>query len=261
VNRRGGLSWLNHIDSAVLAASSASTGLPVSNLQTIRLKRVWRSAGDLTISITAAFPAPRPIDVLGLFGCNATESALWRWRLSSTAAHDGDQYDTGVAAMNRALILGARGQAVQVRPAGPVMAAYLKLDLMDSGLPYFQAGLLWAGTLWQPEVNFSYGQAPKVGDDSVTSTSKGGDDYTDVLPQYMTDSFTLPAVTEAEYQDTLLELDRIAGTARNVLWLRTPQDDATRNKTAILGRMTALAPSPSVSHNRRSRQFQIKERL
>ena len=93
-----------------------------------------------------------------------------------------------------------------------------------------------------------------------TSTSVGGLDYTDVRPQYMTDSFTLPLLTEAEYQGKVLDLDRVAGTARNVLWLRTPWGTY-QNDAAMLGRMTALAPAPSVAHNRRARQFQIKERL
>jgi hypothetical protein len=260
VNRKCGLSWVNHVDAAVLAASSQSPGLPVGNLQLIGLKPVWRSAGMTTVWLTAALPASRPIGVLGVFGCNASDAAVWRWRLSSTADHTGDLYDTGEVEMNRALILGKRGQAVHLLSDGAITAQFLKLDLIDGGLSYLEAGKLWAGELIQFERNFSYGQAPKVGDDSVTTPSFGGVDYTDVRAQYMTDSFTLPALTEDELQQKIQDLDWRSGTAGNVLWLPTP-GGTYQNAQAILGRMTALAPAPSVAHATRSRQFQIKERL
>jgi hypothetical protein len=75
----------------------------------------------------------------------------------------GDLYDSGAVAMNRAVILRARSQAVLLLPA-TVTARYLKIDFADSALLYLEAGLAWAGPLFQPSRNFNYGQAPTVQD-------------------------------------------------------------------------------------------------
>jgi hypothetical protein len=258
INTNGALSWINAFDAAVLAASSEAAGLPIGNLQSGHLVTKWRSDGDLSVWWTADFGAAFPIDIVGIFGANSTAAATLHIRLSSTDAHDGNLYDSGVVAMNRAVILRLRSQALLLLPSR-VNARYLKIDLTDSGPAYLEAGIAWAGPLFQPARNFSYGQAPAVQDPSVTTPSVGGQEYTDLRPKRMTDTFTFALLTEAEAQQAL-DLDAAVGTASNVLWVRNPgQPDM--NQNAILGRMTALAPAGSVTFNRRSRQFQIAERL
>ncbi|HYD05951.1 MAG TPA: hypothetical protein VEC60_09500, partial [Reyranella sp.] len=152
----------------------------------------------------------------------------------------------------------AKAQALALI-AAPVTARYVKIDLEDSGLSYLEAGLAWIGQLFQPERNFSYGEAPALQDPSTTTYSVGGQGYTDLRPAKMTDTFTFPALTELEAK-AIAQMDAAVGTALNLLWVRNPTQ-ADQNRTAILGVQVQIGQMPVVTHNRRSRQFQIVERL
>jgi hypothetical protein len=264
MNTNGGLSWANALDGAVLTATSEAAGLPIGNLQVQHLSTKWRSDGALNVAWMADMIAAQPIDTIGIFGANFTAAAQWRIRLSSSAAHAGDLYDSGLVAMNPAIRVDRRSPAAIIAKsqtlsllAAPVTARYLKIDLADSGPAYLEAGLPWVGQLWQPGRNFSYGQAPAVVDPSTTTKSVAGNGYTDLRPQYMSDTFTFGLLTEAESK-TVEALDAAVGTALNLLWVRDP---ANANATAILGTQVQIAQMPIGSFNRRSRQFQIAERL
>jgi hypothetical protein len=266
MNTNGGLSWINYLDAAVLSASSEASGLPVGNLQVLHLSTKWRSDGMLNASLMADYGTALPVDVLGIFGGNFSAACQWRIKLSSTAAHDGDLYDSGLVAMNPDIRVDRRkptaviskSQAVHLL-AAPVTARYRKMEFQDTGLSYLEAGLAWDGKLTQFERNFAYGQAPQTQDPSTITTSRGGNAYTDLRPQFMTDSFTFPALTEDEAK-ILQAMDEAVGTARNLLWLRNP-NQASQNKTALLGYQLQIGPMPIVAFNRRSRQFQLAERL
>jgi hypothetical protein len=263
----GGLSWVNNLDNAVLAATSEVPTLPLSNLKVPHLATKWRSvAGVLSVAWTADLLTALPNDIVGVFGANFTVAATWRLRLSSSAAHTGNLYDSGIIAMAPARRQDLRDPGAPVLKAqallklpSTVTARYWKLDLIDSGLPYLEAGLAWSGPLLQTERNFDYGQAPQMQDPSVTAATIGGQSYDDQRPQFMTDSFTCARLTDAEVQ-SFLDMDAAVGKVRNLLWVKNP-GAAEMNRTAILGKQTELGPSPSVFFNRRSRQFQIAERL
>jgi hypothetical protein len=266
MNTNGGLSWINTLDAAVLAASSEVPDLPIGNLQSQHLSTKWRSAGSLSVSWTADMVTAMPVDAIGVFGANFTAAAQWRIRLSSSAAHAGDLYDSGLIAMNPEIRVDRRKPSAPISKsqalhliAAAVTARYLKIDFVDSGLAYLEAGLAWVGKLWQPAQNFSYGQAPAFQDPSTTTKAVAGNAYTDLRPQYKTDTFTFPLLTEAEAQ-TVLQMDNAVGTALNLLWVRDPSA-ANMNKTAVLGYQVQIGQMPVVSFNRRTRQFQIAERL
>jgi hypothetical protein len=266
MNNNGGLSWINYLDGAQLAASSEVPDLPIANLQSQHLSTKWRSAGALSVWWTADYGQALPVDVIGWFGANFTAAAQRRIRLSSSNAHAGDLYDSGLGAMTpdirvdrrKPTAIVSKSQAVHLL-SSPITARYLKIDFSDSGLDYLEAGLAWAGQLWQPARNFSYGEAPAMQDPSTTTKSVAGNAYTDLRPQFMADTFTFPALTEAEAK-TLLGMDGVVGTAMNLLWIRNPRP-AEMSKTALLGMQVQIGQMPIVAFDRRSRQFQLAERL
>jgi len=266
MNTNGGLSWINYLDAAVLAASSEVPDLPIGNLQSQHLSTKWRSAGALSVWWTADYASALPVDVIGVFGANFTAAAQWRIRLSSSAAHTGDLYDSGLINMNPEIRVDRRKPSAPVSKSqalhllsSPVTTKYRKIDFQDSGLPYLESGLAWDGKLFQTAQNFSYGQAPAFQDPSTTTKAVAGNAYTDLRPQYMTDTFTFPLLTEAEAK-TILQMDAAVGTALNLLWVRDPSP-ANMNSTAVLGYQVQIGQMPIVSFNRRTRQFQIAERL
>lgn len=266
MNRNAGISWINYFDAAVLVASSEAAGLPVTNLQSEHLATKWRSEGAADVAIMADFGEALPVDTIGIFGANFTADAQWRIRLSSSAAHAGDLYDSGLVAMSPHIRVDRRKKSAPVSKSqalhllgAPVTARYWKVDFADAGRTFFEIGLGWVGPLWQTQRNFSYGEAPLVQDPSTTTTTFGGNDYTDLRPQKMTDTFSFGLMTEAEAA-IALEIDQAIGTACSFLWIRAPLS-ATRNRDCILGRQPQLNALPSVAHDRRSRQYQIVERL
>lgn len=255
----GGLSWVNSVLGATVTATSEVSTLPLSNLQDDHVAIAYRSADASDLTIDFDLGSAVTIALVGLFGCNFTSAATWRIEISIVSAGGTDAYDSGVVAAN---VASGYGQTVKVLPA-PVVGRYVRIILSDSGLAsvgYFQIGSAWIGALWQPAKNFSYGQQIGRVDPSVKSKSRGGQLYIDVRDQYRTHQFTMDFLTETEIYDEVFELDRVAGTSSNILWV--PDPSGTRqNRQAIFGTLTDLAPAANPFFATFSRQYQIEERL
>lgn len=255
----GGLSWVNHALGATITATSEVSTLPLSNLQDDHVAVAYRSvdASDLTIDFDLG--SALIIAVVGLFGCNLTAAATWRIMISAVSAGATDLYDGGAVAANVAT---GYGQMVQVLPA-PVTGRYVRIVLSDAGVAsagYFQIGAAWIGDLWQPAKNFSYGQQFGRVDPSVKSKSRGGQLYIDVRDQYRTHQFSMDFLTEAEIFDETLELERVAGTGSNILWIPDP-GGIYQNRQAIFGTLTDLSPAANPYFAVFSKAYQIEERL
>lgn len=257
-----GLSWVNHLETAIIATNSEVAGLPLANLTDLHGATIWRTQTHTGVTITLDFGSAKPVKAAMIAAANFSASATWRLRLSTTSAHAGDLSDSGVVAMNRGLIDNKRSQAAMVL-AGAISTRYAKLDLDDPGRAaqgYFDVGLLWIGDLWQPARNFSWGAQGGLRDESPVSSSIGGQDYVDVRDKFRAETFSFNFLTDAEYFASIDQIDAIAGIARNVLVIPDP-GGAYMNSQAIVGRVTELSPTSRAYFNGRSRAFSIKERL
>jgi hypothetical protein len=256
-----GFSWINHVESGAIAASSEVATLPLANVQDQHGASIWRTTAATGVTVTLDLAAAKPIKVLMVAAASFSSSATWRLQLSTTAAHTGDIYDSGTLAMNRALIANKRSQACLVL-SQLYSARYAKITFNDSGATqgYFDVGLLWLGDLWQPKFNFSWGAQLGLQDVSDTATSIGGQDYTNVREKYRQEQVTFNFLTDADYYSGVDQIDAIAGTARNVLWVPDPAGSYLNNQ-AMIGRVTELGPTSRAFVNGRSRSYKIKERL
>lgn len=259
-----GLAWVNHLadSNALLATNSEVTTLPLANVKDLHGASLWRSLSATGVYVTADLGVAQPVEALAVACANFSAAATWRLRLSSTGAHSGDLYDSGVVAMNRALVAKVRAQAVLLLPAA-INARYVRIDFDDSGRAAegnFDVGILWLSDFWQPERNFSYGAQSIMIDASTTTPSIGGQDYTDIRNKIRAERFEFNALREAELYNQVDQIDAIAGTSGNILFVPDP-GGTYQNRKMIIGHLTELGASELSSFPVRAKAFEIKERI
>jgi hypothetical protein len=262
-----GLSWVNYVAAAIdpladpavtLTATGTVTGFPVTNLVDDHLATVWRMTQIGTPTIDFDLGIERPIGAVGLFGLTHT-SLDWRVTLSTVAPGGTDVLDTGT--VDADLKPGYR--QTLLCPEVPVMARYGRITLSNFTTPQFvfpEAGSLWVGDLWRPSRNFRYGDAPMWVDPSEISRSRGGQVYVDVRDKYRTLELEFEAIARDEAWNTILEIDRIAGIGRNLLFVPTPGGEH-QNREALLGRIVASTPAPRWAHGWHRKRYVLEERL
>ncbi|MBK8157995.1 MAG: hypothetical protein IPK59_04115 [Rhodospirillaceae bacterium] len=259
------LSWINHLKAATLAASSEVGSLSAANLLVDHLATKWRSAPGTAAFITADLTAAKPCRLFGIFGSNVTPAATWRVRLSSSAAHAGDLYDSGVVAMGAVVVNTVLkrniAQAALLLPAA-INARYVKIDLSDASiaLNYVEAGAAWAGDAWQPAYGRSWGAVDGFKDEGPASYSEGGQKYIIRRDRQRVQQFSLDNLTDAERYNQVSALDRLAGRVENILVVPEP-GGAYQNHDTVFGTLSALGAVTRRQVNLRARRFEIEERL
>lgn len=252
------LGWLNRALTATLAATSEQAALPVENLINDHLAVKWRAQGAANQDIDLDFGSPLSIGAVGLFGTNLTAAATWRITMSTASQSGTDIHDSGTIP---AAVVAGYGQAVHVLVAD-TSARYLRIRLDDAGNPdgYVEAGLLFAGPLFRPQRNFSYGRAHGLVDPSVRSKSKGGQLYVDLRDKYRVQEFELRGLTEAEVHSDALEMDRILGVSGNLLFV-PDYESAFKNYDAIFGPISDATPPVHTRKPVFAKRYRIEERL
>ena len=135
-----------------------------------------------------------------------------RIRLSASSTLSSPLYDSGVA---------VAGVAPEYRCTfktfTTAVARYLGLNFADASLPNIDVGRVIAGTCFRPSYNFSYGAKREHGDTSIRTVSENGNDYVLRGVYRRGISFTLPAVTIAEWAAHGEPLLRLAGVHQDVV--------------------------------------------
>ncbi|MBI1243759.1 MAG: hypothetical protein GC202_02045 [Alphaproteobacteria bacterium] len=257
-------SYQNWIDQAgaALTASHEVTTLPVANLQNADILKVWRSAGSTVPWVQADLGQARAIRVLGLFGLVALASGdTVRWRLGTTPGA-GDVYDSGAVACGR-----APGYAKSLHClAASLSARYVRVDLSAPSLAttYIDVGRLWVGDAWQGARNFSYGISHAIDDGKSKQVAADGAPNSSVFvdPRAVgqTVSFALEAVGESEMWNYAMEIQRVPGRKRQVLFVPDP-DSAWINRAAVLGLIEKSDSIKQMSFPLRTTSFDVRGAL
>lgn len=262
-----GLSWVNHLKGAALAASSQAGALAAGNLVVDHLSAKWRSGPGIAAELRFDLGVPKPVRVIGLFGTNLTATAQWTIRLSSSDAHVGDLHDSGALANAGFVVVNTVlgrdfSQALLVLPAA-ITARYVAIDLADASVSaqnYIEAGAAWAGDLWQPTWTRSWGAMDGLTGEAQPNFAEGGAKYQVKRERRRLSQFSLDHLTDAERLDQVAKIDRLAGTVENVLLVTDPARPQ-QNQTAIFGTLTTLAPVTRRQVNIGSRRYEVEERL
>lgn len=227
-----GLSWVNHIDAATLAASAEASLLPIGNLKDRKVQKVWRSGGSTSPYFTFDLGANKEIGVFGLFGFTLADTDTVQLRLSTVSTSGTDVLDTGVIASD---VEDGYNQWVYI-PESPLTARYGRVDFVATSrvaLGYMDGGRAWAGPLFEPNINFSSGWGEGFSDLSIQEKARrSGATFVDALPPYRCIDASFEMINEAGRQQ-FLDLQRVAGRRSQVIFV--PDVDGDMARGPLLG--------------------------
>jgi hypothetical protein len=190
------IGYRDRVQEATISATSERAGLPASNVATAQPSQIWRTVGGVTTAqLLIDFGAAVSIGYVYVGNTNMSQTGTLRIRLSaasnlSSPLYDSTALDAGVEAEYRCTF----------RTFTAVSARYLGLDFADAALSYLDVGRVMAGPCFRPEYNFAYGAKREHGDASVRTISENGNDYILRGVYRRGISFTLPAITTAEWE-------------------------------------------------------------
>lgn len=250
------IGYRNHADDAVLSASAQYGTKPASLLQDPHIRRRWSAGPRTSAWVNLAWAAPVAIDCVALFGSNLTWDG-GRCRVTMSNANGGaDLYDSGDAA---ARVDPRFGYLIHVLP-DTVAASTLRLYLSDPAVSELRGGRLFAGPLWSPTHNDSFGRKFGRAPTSTQTVGRAGQMFPDRRANPRAASFSLGWIAEAEERTHLRELQRLCANADDLLAIFDP-DDANPGDASIWGWAKDLQ-LPSLDHpGLSSATFTITERL
>lgn len=269
------LSWVNWLDRAgvSITASSEAGTLRATRLADGQIRRRWR-ASTTTPQLDVDLGAGREVGVLALAqpddagGVDANSEALgWmassdtvRHRLDLTTAGAGAVIDTGAVAggwqPGYGLHLAALSNAVTAR--------YWRCNLDApslAGLGFLDIGRGWIGPAWRPargNIGYGWSWADEDGG-TVTTAPRSGLDFVDYGPRRRVLTFAFRALTAADARGPMRELQRIAGSTRQVLFATDPESG--RTQEMIIGRLVQVPPITQPTFVTFEVAFQIRESL
>lgn len=247
----------NFIDTATLFTESVVPTLPVANLKDPHIKRVFRADGS-TAYLIADLGSQRTLSGTCLIGTNGTSACTVRVRLSTadSAGLEGDAYDSGVVPAG----VDPDYRYLTHVFGGNQTGRYLSLSLSDPSVSNLEGGRWWAGPLWQPQHNYSYGWSRGYADLSKVTKSRGGQSFVDRNNMYQVFDFVLEYLTKAEAHDDLLALSRLAGLHTDVLAIMNP-DSSNLSRDTVFGLMTEVPGLSQAYFDVCTTKFKIEERL
>lgn len=248
--------WTNQLSDADLAASDEAGDGVVGNLLKTQLRRAWRALGSAAW-FTADYGTTRPVRVLALLGVSLGASATLRWRLSTTAAHDGDVHDTGTIAAGARGTLDGRKQCLVILPADK-SARFSKVDLEDPGAGSIDCGFAAQAPWFQPQRNYSLGFADGVESATVQEEALGGSIYSLKRPKARVKRFSLNFLTPAEAAAQGVEITERAGVSAMFGMIPNP-DSADAAAEMLVGQLRDFGETAAPSVKFRQRNFVLRE--
>lgn len=210
----------NHLDQATLAASSAETSMPVTNLQDPRRGVVWRSSGTTGseyINITRPDPGAGTLPAIEAvflvdhnLDLNTSASPASRVRVQSWAdaldgATPGASFWTFVWTGFTAPAPGGLIRKVMaiVLPTS-YTHRYWRISMENQAATYCQLGRICMGPIWQPIRNMGFGTGKKIAPRTRSIESRSGAVYGNPQSGRLAFDLELKALSDSEAQDLML---------------------------------------------------------
>lgn len=240
----------NLADRAAVSASTSLILAPPERVQDVHVARRWRSltAAD---HLVMDFGAAVSMDTVAALGLSATSARL---RLSSVDQEEGDLFDSGAGDASQ-----PHRQAVWLLPA-PVSARFARIDFVNAGGAFVEAGRIVAGLRSAFEINFDYGWGFSYGDLSKKARTRGGQTQVNRDDRYRMLDLTFSLISKADRYEIVDTIDRINGLSTDVLFVADPDSDDLARDT-IWGLITETTPVIQPYFDRFSKTYRIEERL
>lgn len=280
------LSWRNYADTATLSAGSWVSTLPLTNMQRRPLSRVARSSDALTTSTkfrVQLSSATQIVRKVLIWGHTISQTGRIKILAGTTAGAsdilDSDWLDVWPALAPEdlewedpnwwfGLLSSDDIEGYPIRFAydcgDNIQAEYWEIQIDDTSnaAGYIDIGRLWMGPFWQPAISYAPSASLVWEPRSDAQTSRGGVKYFDEQASVRVFSFQLDAITDAEAFGSVLELQRIAGSAREVVVIPDADDTAYAYKRDILGVLRRIEPLVQTDIvDRQTAAFEIEELL
>lgn len=260
------LSWVNHVDGQGATISASNEGVveglgalsfPALNLKNTVVGRHWRT-GDLAAHVDIDFGSDKAVELLMLRHPRTNP-----FPTAGTVRHqldaDGGTPGAGAAYDNVATIDTADGYGYHVhRPPASIIARYWRFAFDVAGIAVLDVGRAWAGEIYQPARNISFGYSDEWSDFSnVTVSSRSGVQFADERSRQRQFAFAFDSLEPGD-RDEIREMSRIVGVSRQVVFVKDP---AAPSRETILGRMGKTTPLVHRDLPIHSKAFVIRESL
>lgn len=267
------LGFPNYADASVsytpaLSGGAWAAGLPLTNLQERELHVVARSSDALAAStkIRIDLGVARSVGVLALFGHNLTAAATVQWK-GGTSAGATDVYNPGALPMSFAAVTAEDREGINFPvitvPTAAQNARYWDCDIVDTANPdgFVQIGRLWIAAAYKPTANMAVGAELGLESDTEVKVTDGGASVINEKPVRRAARFVLPRLEVSEAFGSPWKIQRLAGMARQVLFVFDDADTTLLHERSFLGLMRELSALEWVSSDRTAMAFEIVEEL
>lgn len=247
------LAWSNYADAGYIISDSAEPTLPASHLQNVHIAQIWRSQGAPSW-LRSDLGSSHDVDVVALLGCNATDTSEIRVRIGDDPDFVTWAYDSGTLTD----VCDPDFKAFIHILAAPATGRYVRIDMADAALAWFEAGRMFVSQGWRPRINYSFGAGRSYGSLSKQSQSRGGQIYIDVGPKYRRWSLTFSSLDDAE-AEIVERIDRLNATDIDIL-LCAKEQSANLGRDSIFGTVEAPSEINNRAFRLHSKSYSIKER-
>lgn len=279
------LSYQNRIDTSTFGSyGSWEASLPLTNLQNRRLAKVARSTDATNASTRLQFTldTARVIGAIGIVNHNLSSVATYRYRVYSDSGYTTLAYDSNVQSVWPLMPFGTyewedlsfwdltitdETAALFTKtlihiPTASVSEQYYQLEFFDSTNTdgYVQLGRIFVGAIYQPTYNMNLGASIGYESGTLIDESLSGAEFFDRRQSYRVARFVLDHLVNEE---AILngDIQKIAGTDQEVLFVYNPEDSINLNRRAFLGRLRSMSSIEQPYSTRFSSSYEIKELL
>lgn len=258
---------------------SEAANLPATNLQAMQPSEVWRATTLGSISFELDLGAALVWNLVAILATNASADASVRiraaslqgdlesapvydsgplphwpnltgWTFISTEDAD-DPTARGLAKMPFLLWLGSSSQELR----------WLRIDIADPANAdgFYEAGRLYVANAWQPTRNY---QLPwSVGHMNLgrKRRTEGSQTYPLDRPRPRAVEFRFDFQSQTEMYDQAFEIDRLVGTAGDVLVVRDPASLEQIHRDMVCGVLSDLPPIVNRRFGVYSKTYRIEE--
>lgn len=259
--------WENLADSGTVSASSGLASAPATSLQNEHTTRRWKGRNGASESILCTWADAQDFNSISLERCAEvtagvlspmSSAATIRVRVSSAdlTGVAGDVWDSGTLSGR---VREEYGRFVDLHEATLTGKALL-IDIGQSGADAILAGRLVVGMRQAFDYNFSYGWTDGYGDLSRIRKSAGGQTFIDRDLRYRVLGIEFGAVSQADRNAIVREVDRVSGISRDVLFV-IDEDSAEPDRDSVWGLIKDMSPPSQPNLAWFSKRYDIEERL
>jgi hypothetical protein len=281
------LSYTNFADQASLSGGDWSATMPLANLldPTIGIKA--RSVDDAAVStqFDADLASAVGVKIWCLVAHNLSAGATIRLRASNTAGDFATPlYDSGtVGAWSTSYLAsatpwesdafwdsvitssgldGGQPTLIHILPT-ETAARYWRFEVTDTtnNDGYVEAGRLYVGRAFQPAANFSWGASVGYIDESVAEQAFSGSEYFEQRPVRRVASVRFEFLTDSEALINVLDIQRLRGTTREILFIWDPDDLEFSSRRSFLARQQELSAIELVRLGNHATALKLRELL